>query len=1395
MAKTLYSSGREILPVLNVQAVSGGSITSTKAGTYYFWVQGKNSIGYNKPSNIIGVNVAAGQRIQIIISTDHYRAGEFWNEFIVSFSSSNSSVNGCIALGIPALTTSQTVISLPTTVFISRDEQLELNKSVSNIASLPSGADLINGMVRNITNLGIIYRYDSSSTLTVDNINVLAAASGRWIKWDDGFNINVVDTENDSIGAKQEILANADILRTTYDSYPADGTQGKFQKFWIVNNSTSDILSGTAIGLNVSAGGFDKSTAFNGLLRIVPEGFVDLATGNLDTTDASGIGTMLGIGSEYIYSSAGTGIRLQKSLPPNSALSLRIYPKFTANQLANQVPNGTTLSVYPTLSNSIGEFTAIGELIGDVITNDLDRVRIVPGINNTARSLAGSGIVKSFAFTGVGESTVYDLVANAANQKVIINGNGVCFIGNNPSSTEAIRAIIGTVSGVTNPSTYTSTITGSATTSFNITVPYPYLNGNGIIRSDYPDSRIQGNNLGYFNPSIVKIYIQRTDTNEIRLFNQPVVPGLTQVFLGLSWLSGTIVGSLPTQSDPEFSLYSPQVITTWSTISSGAVTFRVCTAFEYDGSTITSISHDPGLGCIEELSLSIIDAINNFIIEYGSPVGLGNTNSNGTNTTVARSNHVHKRDVRVAKAGTDIGTRNRLNFIDGSGITVNAVDDSGSDEIDITISAAASAITVQEEGVSLATAADTLNFVGSGVTASGTTGTKTITITSGSAITVQEEGSNLTTAATTLNFVGGGITAAGATATKTITAPGLIVQEEGSSLASNTEIVNFVGAGVTASGTGTTKTVTIPGASAITVQDEGVSLATAASVLNFVGEGVTASGTGSTKIIAINGNPSNTTTSSGILTYAGVTSSLAANAQENLNIGIPRSFILARVQTNVDARIRLYSTDAARTADISRAEGDPIPDNSGIICDVTTTAAALTTILSPSISGTNLDIPQNDTIYIRVTNKSASASIVNVILNATPVAQIPGTGDLQTATITSSLLADTAGEDLNLSIQKALILANITTSVAARVRIYSNIADRTSDVARVYGAAIPDNISCILDIQTVVGDLSKDLAPFAAYINQENPQTNTLYIRVTNISGATSAVQVTCGYITLGGGTGSGGRELLTSNRTYYVRTDGSDSNTGLTNTSGGAFLTVQKAVDTAATLDLGIYDITIQIADGTYVGSVLLKSIIGSGSITIQGNLTTPANVILNRSANGVFDNFDGIIKGSSTIGIYKIRDLTVSATGTNLSGIVSFNSFIEYQNIIFGAVTDTHLFALEGGKILCTGNYSITGGATTHYYANANGNIRCQNKTITMSGTQNYTSQFALSNYFGVIAANGNTYTGGTITGQRYNVSETGIIVTVGGPNYFPGSIAGTPVPGATEAQIHTAKYGQYI
>ena len=84
-----------------------------------------------------------------------------------------------------------------------------------------------------------------------------------------------------------------------------------------------------------------------------------------------------------------------------------------------------------------------------------------------------------------------------------------------------------------------------------------------------------------------------------------------------------------------------------------------------------------------------------------------------------------------------------------------------------------SALTIKDEGSALSTAASSLNFVGSGVTASGTGADKTITISGGgSAITIKDEGSALATAASSINFVGAGVTASGTGADKTITISG-----------------------------------------------------------------------------------------------------------------------------------------------------------------------------------------------------------------------------------------------------------------------------------------------------------------------------------------------------------------------------------------------------------------------------------------------------------------------------------------------------------------------------------------------------------------------------------------------------------------------------------------------
>lgn len=245
-------------------------------------------------------------------------------------------------------------------------------------------------------------------------------------------------------------------------------------------------------------------------------------------------------------------------------------------------------------------------------------------------------------------------------------------------------------------------------------------------------------------------------------------------------------------------------------------------------------------------------------------------------------------------------------------------------------------------------------------------------------------------------------------------------------------------------------------------------------------------------------------------------------------------------------------------------------------------------------------------------------------------------------------------------------------------------------------------------------------------------------------------------------------REVLTANRTYYVRTDGSDSNTGLVNNSGGAFLTIQKAVNVVlGTLDIVTYSVTIQVADGTYTGTIVAASPpIGSGSVTISGNLTTPANVLLN--VTGICIN----AQNGGRIGIKGVKFQSSSiAVNAGPNGTIALESPLD-----FGACTGGHIQADFTGYISSANDYTISGAAPFHYNAVAAGQIVKAGSTITLTGTPAFSVAFALASDLGLLYTVSITFSGAA-TGVRYLASRNGdIFVNGGGASYFPGNSAGS-------------------
>lgn len=267
-------------------------------------------------------------------------------------------------------------------------------------------------------------------------------------------------------------------------------------------------------------------------------------------------------------------------------------------------------------------------------------------------------------------------------------------------------------------------------------------------------------------------------------------------------------------------------------------------------------------------------------------------------------------------------------------------------------------------------------------------------------------------------------------------------------------------------------------------------------------------------------------------------------------------------------------------------------------------------------------------------------------------------------------------------------------------------------------------------------------------------------------------------------------RERLAASRTYYVRTDGNDGNDGLSNAAGGAFATIQKAVDAVAALDIAGFNVVVQVGDGTYTGQVNLKNVTGfaaAGNLVIRGNTGRDDAVFIDNSGT----NFDGFRAVGLNV-VWRIEYLKIKVGNTNAGCIraTGTGTTVQFNNTVFGGGGDADLFAENGGSIAATASntsYAIDGGGDRHMQARYGGSIATSGCAVTFRANCAYgtsgSNAFAFAGTLGLLRVFSMTFdpNGFTVTGKRYNADMNGVVAAGGGSaNYLPGSIAGDAATG---------------
>ncbi|MGQ4272471.1 DUF2793 domain-containing protein [Terrihabitans sp. B22-R8] len=250
-----------------------------------------------------------------------------------------------------------------------------------------------------------------------------------------------------------------------------------------------------------------------------------------------------------------------------------------------------------------------------------------------------------------------------------------------------------------------------------------------------------------------------------------------------------------------------------------------------------------------------------------------------------------------------------------------------------------------------------------------------------------------------------------------------------------------------------------------------------------------------------------------------------------------------------------------------------------------------------------------------------------------------------------------------------------------------------------------------------------------------------------------------------------GVRERFTSDRGFFVRTDGDDGNDGTADSPERAFATLQHAYDVIARrYDLAGFTAVITLGEGIFAGLNVASGWTGGGTFVVQG-AGAGATVL---SAGAHLIAWSVPLPGDVQLSGMR---LTTTGEGDCLRGDAP--GVIRFRDVDFAGCAGRHVaMTAPGARAMASGDYRISGGAVRHWSADAGASISVQGKALMLAGSPAFTS-FAEAINGGTLIVNGNSFSGAA-SGARYLVAANAVIRAGAGSGYLPGSGLGSAQAG---------------
>jgi hypothetical protein len=173
------------------------------------------------------------------------------------------------------------------------------------------------------------------------------------------------------------------------------------------------------------------------------------------------------------------------------------------------------------------------------------------------------------------------------------------------------------------------------------------------------------------------------------------------------------------------------------------------------------------------------------------------------------------------------------------------------------------------------------------------------------------------------------------------------------------------------------------------------------------------------------------------------------------------------------------------------------------------------TINSTASGATNLDA-LTDVVITTPSNGQVLKYNGTQWVNGTDATSGGGTGlqSRTTANATTASIAGLASDNISITAAKTYALLKIQTSVSAWVTLYTDAASRTADASRTRFTDPAPGSGVIAEVVTT-GSNAQLLTPAVYGFNNDSTPSSTVYLKVVNDSGLTSAITVTLTYVPL----------------------------------------------------------------------------------------------------------------------------------------------------------------------------------------------------------------------------------------------------------------------------------------